>query len=88
MQLHVADVVHTGEIHHHPLEAQAVACVTAGAVAPQVAVILVILRIHAQLLDAGFQYIQTLLALAAADDLANARHQAVRRGHGFAVRRI
>ena len=74
MQFHVADVVHAGEIHHHPLEAQAIACVTAGAVAPQVAVILVILRIHAQLLDAGFQHIQTLLALATADEITEISH--------------
>ena len=57
----------------------------AGAVAPQVAVPPVILGLHAQLLDAALQQLQTLLALAAADDLADAGDQAVRGGHGLAV---
>ena len=85
MQLHVADVADTRQVHHHALEAQTEAGVTAGAVAAQVAVPPVILRVHAQLLDAALQNVQPLLALAAADDLADAGHQTVCRGHGLAV---
>ena len=76
MQLHVADVADAREVHHHALEAQAEARVAAGAVATQVAVPPVILRVHAQLTDAALQQLQALLALAAADDLADAGHQA------------
>ena len=36
MQLDVADVRHAREVHHHALEAEAVAGVAAGAVAAQV----------------------------------------------------
>ena len=85
MQLHVADVADTGQVHHHTLEAQTETGVTAGAVAAQVAVPPVILGVHAQLLDAALQQLQALLTLAAADDLADAGDQAVRGGHGLAV---
>ena len=57
----------------------------AGAVTAQVQVPPVVLGVHAQLLDAGLQHVQALLALASADDLANAGHQAVGGGHGLAV---
>ena len=85
MQLHVADVVHAGEVHHHTLEAQAVASVAAGAVAPQVAVPPVVLGVHAQLLDTVLQQLQALLTLGAADELADAGHQAVGGSNGLAV---
>ena len=85
MQLHVADVVHAGEVHDHPLEAQAVAGMAAGAVTPQVAVPPVVLGVHAQLLNAGLQHLQALLTLRAADELADAGYQTVGGGHGFAV---
>mgnify|MGYP001646557849 CR=1 FL=1 len=85
MQLYVADVAHAREVHHHALEAEAEACVAAGAVAAQVAVPPVVGGIHAKLLDAALEHVETLLALAAADDLADAGHKAVRRGDGFAV---
>ena len=85
MQLHVADVADARQVHHHALEAQAEARVTAAAVAPQVAVPPVVLRLHAQLPNAALQQLQTFLALAAADDLADAGDKAVRRGHGLAV---
>ena len=58
---------------------------TAGAVAAQVAVPPVVLGIHAELADALFEQLDALLALAAADDLADARNEAVRRGDGLAV---
>ena len=85
MQLHVPDVADACQVHHHPLEAQTEACVLAGAVAPQIAVPPVVLRVHAQLADALLQYLQSLLALAAADDLTNAGDQTVRRRHRLAV---
>ncbi|CAN4022567.1 DNA modification methylase, partial [Dysosmobacter welbionis] len=81
----VPDVADAGEVHHQPFKAQAEARVLAGAVAPQVAVPPVVLGVHAQLPDAAFQDFQPLLALAAADDLADAGYQAVRRGHGFPI---
>ena len=73
MQLYVADVAHAREVHHHALEAEAEARVAAGAVAAQVAVPPVVGGIHAKLLDAALEHVETLLALAAADDLADAR---------------
>src|SRR5699024_3818857 len=82
---HIADVAYTGEVHNHALEAQAVAGVLRAAVAAQIQVPPVILGLHAQLFDAALQQVQPLLALAAADDLADAGHQTVRRGDGLAV---
>ena len=45
MQLDVADVRHAREVHHHALEAEAVAGVAAGAVAAQVDIPLVVLGV-------------------------------------------
>ena len=81
----VADVAHTGQIHDQALEAQTVAGVLAGTVAAQVKVVLVLLGIHAQVLDAGFEQIQALLALGAADNLADTGNQTVGGGDGLAV---
>ena len=85
MQLHVADVGNSGQIHNHALEAQAESGVAAGAVAPQVQIPPVILGVQAQLGHPRLQHIQPLLALGTADDLADSRHQAVSGGHGLAV---
>ena len=74
MGQHVPDVGHAGEVHDHPLEAQAEAGVAAATVAAQVALELVGLRVHPQLLDAAFQNVQPLLTLGTADDLADAGH--------------
>ena len=57
----------------------------AGTVAAQVKVVLVLLGIHTQVLDAGLEQIQALLALGAADNLADAGNQAVGGGDGLAV---
>ena len=57
----------------------------AGTVAAQVKVVLVLLGIHAQVLDAGLEQIQALLALGAADNLADTGNQAVGGGDGLAV---
>ena len=75
----VADVVHAREVHDQALEAQAKASVLAAAITAQVKVVLVLLRVHAQLLDACLQHVQALLALGAANDLSDAGHQAVGR---------
>ena len=85
MQLHIADVADARQIHHHALEAEAEARVTAGAVTAQVAVPPVILGIHAEIADALLEQLDALLALAAADDLADAGNEAVRRRDGLAV---
>ena len=47
MRNHVADVAHAGQVHHEALEAQTEAGVVARAVAAQVAVVLILLGIHA-----------------------------------------
>ena len=58
---------------------------TGGAVLAQIQVEGVVLRLHAQLLDAVFQDIVVVLTLGAADDLADPGNQAVHGGHGLAV---
>ena len=70
----IPDVADAGEVHHQPLKTKAESGVTAGAVTPQVAVPPVVLRLHAQLLDAALQHFQPLLTLAAADDFPDAGH--------------
>ena len=70
----IPDVADAGEVHHQPLKTKAESGVTAGAVTPQVAVLPVVLRLHAQLLDAALQHFQPLLTLAAADDFPDAGH--------------
>ena len=57
----------------------------AAAIATQVKVVLVLLGIHPQLLDALLKHVQSLLALRAADDLPNAGYQAVCCGNGLAI---
>ena len=42
-------------------------------------------RLHATLFDPTFQHVQPLFTLAAADDLADSRHQNVHRADGFSV---
>ena len=58
---------------------------TGGAVLAQIQVEAIVLRLHAQLLDAVFQDVVVILTLAAADDLADAGNQAVHGGHGLTV---
>ena len=52
MQLHIANVADTGEVHDHALKAQAVAGVAAGAVTAQVQIPPVVLGLEAQLVHA------------------------------------
>lgn len=81
----VADVVDAGEVHDEALEPQAEAGVVAGAVAAEVQVVLVLVLLHAELLDAALEDVEALLALGAADDLSDAGDEAVRGGDRLAV---
>ncbi len=81
----VPDVADTGQVHDATLEAQTEARVTGGAVLAQIQIESVVLGLHAQLLDTGLQNVVVVLTLAAADDLADAGHQAVHGCHGLAV---
>ena len=69
---HIADVAHTGQVHHAALEAQTETGVTAGAVLPQVQIEVVVFGVHTQLLDSALQQLVVVLTLAAAGDLADA----------------
>jgi hypothetical protein len=69
----VADVGEAGDVGKGALEAEAKAGVRHRAVAPEVAVPGVVLPVDAALDHAAVQYVETLLALAAADDLADPR---------------
>src|SRR6516164_11027419 len=81
-------VAHIGEPRHigeRALEAEPKARVRHGAVAAQIAVPAVVLLVDAALGHAGVEHVEALLALAAADDLADARRQHIHGGDGFAV---
>ena len=82
MRQHVADVAHAREVHDEPLEAEAVAGVAAASVAPQVEVPPVVALLQPQLVHARGEDVEPLLALAAADELADGGHQAVGGGDG------
>jgi hypothetical protein len=82
---HVADVLDAGGVLDRALEAEAEAGVGHGAVAAQVAVPPVVLLGQAHLVHARVEHVEALLALAAADDLADAGRQHVHRGDGLAV---
>lgn len=85
MKLDITDVRYAREVHDHALEAEAEACVTAGAVAAQVEIPPVVLGVKAELRHASGQHIEPFLTLRAADDLAYARNKAVGCGDGLAV---
>src|SRR5690606_19574977 len=71
----VADVGQAADVDDQALEAQAEARVRDGAVAAEVAVPAVVLAVEAELVHARVEHVQALLALRAADDLADARGQ-------------
>src|SRR3984893_1881120 len=73
----VADVGEAGDVGEGTLEAEAEAGVRHRAVAPEIAVPGVVLLVDAALGHIAVQYVETLLALAAADDLADPRRQYV-----------
>src|SRR5579872_3066727 len=71
----VTDVVHAGGVDDRALQAQAEAGVRDSAVTAQVAVPPVRLGIQLEVAEARVQHVQPLLALRAADDLADAGRQ-------------
>lgn len=81
----IADVAHAREVHHQALEPKPEARVLAGAETAQIQVGAVLLGIHVQLGDAPLEHFQALLALGAAHDFSDARHEAVHGGHGAPV---
>ena len=58
---------------------------TDGAVFPQIQVEAVVLFLQAQLLHTRGELLQVILSLASADDLTDARYQAIHGGYGLAV---
>src|SRR6266849_538235 len=81
----VADVGEAGRVGDRALEAEAEAGVGDGAVATEIAVPGVVLLVDAALGHARIEHFEPLLALAAADDLADPRRQDVHRRDGPAV---
>src|SRR4051794_30074793 len=79
----VADVREARDVSHRPLEAEAEARVRHGAVAAQVAIPGVGVRVEAGLRDAAVEHLEALLALGAADDLADAGRKHVHGGDGL-----
>src|SRR5947209_17533175 len=77
---HVADIRQTGYVGNRSLEAQAKARVRHRAVASEIAIPAVGVRVEAGFRDAAVEDIEPLLALAAADDLADTRGEHVHRG--------
>mmetsp|Transcript_14576 Transcript_14576/g.63141 ORF Transcript_14576/g.63141 Transcript_14576/m.63141 type:complete len:630 (+) Transcript_14576:1418-3307(+) len=82
---HVADVVHAGAEEDETLKPESKPGVHHGSVPPQVHVPLVLLGFQAHLDHPALHYLQTLLSLRSADELANLGHQHVHRGHRLAV---
>src|SRR5579862_3848840 len=68
----VAHVGKSGRVSNRPLEAQPETRVRHRAVAAQVAIPAVMFLVEAGLADAGIEYVEALLALAAADDFTDA----------------
>src|SRR5579871_4013999 len=81
----VADVGHAGGEQDQALEAEAEAGVLGGAVLAQLEVPPVVLDLEAEALHARLEHVVPLLALTAADDLPELRHQDVHRAHRLAV---
>src|SRR5712691_2321107 len=71
----VAHVGEAGDVGEGALEAEAEAGMRHRAVAPEIAVPGVVLPVDAALRHASIQHLEPLLALAAADDLADPRGQ-------------
>src|SRR5260370_25829537 len=82
---HVADVAHAGQKQQHPLQAEAEARMRHRAVAAQIKIPPVRGRVEALLLHTLFEHVETLLALAAANDLADAGDEYIHRPNRFAV---
>src|SRR5262249_11068365 len=71
---HVADIFEAGEIHHHSFQSQTEAGVGDGAVPTQVEIPPIRLFIQAAVTEPLQEHIVAILALAAADDLADPRN--------------
>ena len=82
---HIPDIVDAGDEHQQTLEAQPESGMRDGAVFPQIRIPAVGLGIDVVVLEIFQKHIVTLLPLRAADDLADARHEQIHRGDGFAV---
>ena len=82
---HVPDVADTGDHHQKALKPQAKAAVGYTAEAAGIQVPPVRVFVHFGFVHACFKHFQTLLTLAATDDLADARYQHVHGCHCFAV---
>src|SRR6185437_5037016 len=81
----VADVRKSGCIRDRALEAETEAGVRHRPVAAQIAVPTVVRDVEADLGDSHVEHVEPLLALAAADDLADAWREHVHRRDGFAI---
>src|SRR5689334_18392440 len=81
----VADVGEAADVDDEALEAETEACVRYRAVTAEIAVPRIHLRIEAELGDALVEDVEALLALRAADDLADAGREHVHRGDGAAI---
>jgi hypothetical protein len=80
---HVPDVLHPGHPHQQALEAEAEAGVRHRAILTQLAVPPVGGRIEPEGREALVEHVEPLLALAAADDLADARYEQIGGGDGL-----
>ena len=81
----VANVFQAGQVHHHAFEAETESGVGHRAVTAQVEVPPVGFFVQTASAQPFGQDIVALFALAAADDLADPRHEHVHGAHGFAV---
>ena len=81
----VADVADAGQVHDAAFEAEAEARVAGRAVFAQIQIEVVVFFLHAALFDAGQELLVVVFTLAAADDLADAGHEAVAGCHGLSV---
>ena len=81
----IADVGHAGHKHQQALEAEAEARVRHAAIFAEIGIPRVGLGIDAVAREIFRQNIEPFFALTAADDLADAGHQQIHRGNGFAI---
>ena len=81
----VADIGNTGEHHDEALEAHAKPGMRNRAETAQIQVPPIVCGILIHLADTAFEHVEALLALAAADEFADAGNQYVHRGHGLTV---
>ena len=83
--LDVADIRYSCDIHDQSFKAKPEAGVARASVFPKLRVPPVVLFIEAAALVGRFEIVETLLALAASDELAHAGDEHIRGGDGLAV---